>query len=1003
MLNQKSSILYLLLIFPFISFSQEMWINEFHYDNAGADAGEFVEVVVEDTFAGALADIEVVFYNGNNSNVYDSGNIKTLDTFTVGQSQGGFTIYSRLTPGMQNGAPDGLALVNAGTVVQFLSYEGSITAAGGPAVGMTSTDVGVFEAGSTQIGESLQLSGTGSHPGDFIWQIPAAATMGLVNNGQLLVDESPTVLAVFPADTSVAVASSVVIDIQFSETVDVTVNAFVIDCGGSNQTFTLDVGSDPSNYVLTGTQPWPASALCQVTLIASEITDIGAFSNQLDGNGDGTGGDDFVFSFTVASDDLAQVTTTTPADNAVLVAQNFTLDLNFSENVDLSLNAVDINCAGNVAIASGLPASNVNMVTITPASSVAEGTVCTVTLLANEITDLDGDHDFLDGDADGIAGGDFVFTFTIIEAVSEIFTVQGNGLASPVENSFFRFQNNVVTAVSASGFFMQTPDARDDGDIDTSNGIFVFTGSGGSVSVGDLVDLRGQVVEFFDFTELSSVSNIVVTANNQPMPTIIEFDANTPSQDPLLPSCAIEFECYEGMLIHVANGIANTGSQAFNGDPDAEAVVSAVGVRSMREPGVELSRINEPGLFDDPNYNPDIFDENPELFELDVDALGLPAMEINGGATFSATGVLAYQFNDYELWPKQLSMTAREFTPIRPQFTSEITIATQNMFRFFDDVDDPNIDDFQEDTTTTQTFNDRSAQAALYFRTVMKAPDIIVLVEIENLVAVQAIADKINADDANLNYSAHLVEGNDFGGIDIGLLTKQTVGNITVTQLGANEVLQFGGTNRKLHDRPPLWINATVTVGSLVQQVNVLGVHMRSRSGITGSDRDRIRHKHLEQALSVGQMVQDIQTAAPNIPLIVIGDFNDFEFSDGYADVVGETKGVIVAEKNLLHSDGVTIINPVNPPLSNVVDSMATEEKYSFIFRGIIQALDHALLNDAAVALLSESKYIRGNTDAPRKFNGDFSQVLAMSDHDGLMINLELISAGDLIFRHGFE
>ena len=86
--------------------------------------------------------------------------------------------------GLQNGAPDGLALVfddgSTETVIDFLSYEGTITASGGPADGLTSTDIGVSEPG--EIGESLQLVN-----GTWIGPVPespgvlntAAATPGL--------------------------------------------------------------------------------------------------------------------------------------------------------------------------------------------------------------------------------------------------------------------------------------------------------------------------------------------------------------------------------------------------------------------------------------------------------------------------------------------------------------------------------------------------------------------------------------------------------------------------------------------------------------------------------------------------------------------------------------------------------------------------------------------------------------------------------------------------------
>jgi hypothetical protein len=50
-----------------------------------------------------------------------------------------------------------MALVDAaGAVIEFLSYEGTHTATDGPAAGMTSTDLGVFEPSTTPVGRSLQ-------------------------------------------------------------------------------------------------------------------------------------------------------------------------------------------------------------------------------------------------------------------------------------------------------------------------------------------------------------------------------------------------------------------------------------------------------------------------------------------------------------------------------------------------------------------------------------------------------------------------------------------------------------------------------------------------------------------------------------------------------------------------------------------------------------------------------------------------------------------------------
>ena len=137
------------------------FISEFHYDNVGGDTGEFVEVCVPP--GSSAAGFELVLYNGNGGAPYDTFDLDAVPSSNICVDPvDGNTYYLIDTPGLQNGAPDGLALVNAaGTVCEFLSYEGTITATSGPATGMTSTDVGVAETGATAIGTSIQLDPAG--------------------------------------------------------------------------------------------------------------------------------------------------------------------------------------------------------------------------------------------------------------------------------------------------------------------------------------------------------------------------------------------------------------------------------------------------------------------------------------------------------------------------------------------------------------------------------------------------------------------------------------------------------------------------------------------------------------------------------------------------------------------------------------------------------------------------------------------------------------------------
>jgi endonuclease I len=156
-----------------------VFINEFHYDNAGTDTNEKVEVVAP---AGtSLSGWSVVLYNGGGGGRYATLSLSG----TVADQCGGYGTAVVAAAGMQNGAPDGLALVNAsGTVVQFLSYEGSFTASDGPAVGMVSILVPHSESSTTPAGYSLQLSGRGSGYADFTWQAPSVHSFGSCNAGQ---------------------------------------------------------------------------------------------------------------------------------------------------------------------------------------------------------------------------------------------------------------------------------------------------------------------------------------------------------------------------------------------------------------------------------------------------------------------------------------------------------------------------------------------------------------------------------------------------------------------------------------------------------------------------------------------------------------------------------------------------------------------------------------------------------------------------------------------------
>lgn len=273
-----------------------VFINEIHYDNTGTDAGEAVEVAGP---AGTdLTGWTIVLYNGSNNLQYDSDPLSG----TIPNLQNGYGTVTLTYPsnGIQNGSPDGIALVAPGSVVvQFLSYEGVMTAADGPANGITSTDIGVSENGSGAVGNSLQLTGSGYTYEDFTWAAEGPSTFGAVNTGQTFPpigpgDTAPTVSTTIPANSDTNVALATNISITFNEDVAVTGSWYDISCTSSGN-HTAAVSGSLQSYTLDPDSDFAYSETCTVTIFAVGVTD--ADGDDPPDNMEA----DYVFSFSTAA------------------------------------------------------------------------------------------------------------------------------------------------------------------------------------------------------------------------------------------------------------------------------------------------------------------------------------------------------------------------------------------------------------------------------------------------------------------------------------------------------------------------------------------------------------------------------------------------------------------------------------------------------------------------------------------------------------------------------
>jgi uncharacterized protein len=675
-----------------------------------------------------------------------------------------------------------------------------------------------------------------------------------------------------------------------------------------------------------------------------------------------------------------------------------------------------------------------------------------------------------------------------------VWQVQGSGRCSPFIVPCSLSTNTtsvtvpvsaaIVTAVGATAFTMQSADADSDNDPATSDGVYVFTfaapvtDGGQLLAIGDRVVVTGGVKEFFGLTQIevgstrNASNSIVRVATGQPLPTPVVFGAamgpnGTPSSDPNALSCPgsglggaagddTNFECFASMLVTIPQGVVSAPNQRFSTDLFAEAYISPHGERGVREKGalfgVTLGASNAAA---------GVWDGNPEIIEMDADFL-MPAnagLELVGGARFSATGVIGFDFGDYEFWPTSLDIAAGSDTLPRPVPTAgpdELTVASFNAFRLCDAIDDrptPGIDFICAATNTLEVDANRvlheRGQVSAYIREVLRSPDVVAMQEVEKLSVLQALATQIAADGGPV-YQAFLIEGNDPGGIDVAYLVNSArIENVVVEQVNADETWNDPSTGvTVLHDRPPLLLHGDFIGSGETFRFQVINHHGRSRGGVETGDASsqRVRAKRFLQARSIAQKVQALQTGAEtaDIPLLVIGDFNAYQFTDAFADVVGLIAGTYRNDENTCApTNGVTDcelpgdVNIVDPPLVNAVLLLDKDEQYSYRFTenfgaiqgsagrdlAVNQVLDHVLFNAVAQPFVSGMAYGRANVDASvqrfRVCNYRFRdlaacpqgpdavppapwQPIGSSDHDGLVLFLSPPRPAP-IFRDGFE
>lgn len=530
----------------------------------------------------------------------------------------------------------------------------------------------------------------------------------------------------------------------------------------------------------------------------------------------------------------------------------------------------------------------------------------------------------------------------------EIFEIQGDGddFTSPEYASPLLGQavttSGVVTAVTSDGFYFQ--DALGDGNDDTSDGIFVFTGVGvtptddvDNVEIGDELEVSGTVDEFFQATQIDTVTSItqistgnsitpIILGSDRVPPTEIVDDAGSTDYDVTRDGRDF-YESLEGMLVTLPDAVSVSLTRTFASGADGEFYALANqgtnATGSNARGGITIAEDTSPN-------NPIGADLNPERIQIDNDLATDSFPDVEVGDLFGdITGVINYSFDDYAISPlnpviaTSTDNLTRETTNLVGT-SNQLTVATLNVENL-----DPNDSDGDTDIADGK-FTALGEQIANN----LQAPDIITLQEVQDNSGstddgtisasdtLQTLVDEISA----AGGPAYSFQDNTFIGNNVS--GGQPGGNIRVAFLYRSDRVTLDSV-QPIGDQNPgspfndarLPLVGEFSFGD--ESITVIGNHFSSKGGsdplfgdiqppANGSLDEREA-----QATAVNDFITSELTTDPDRNIITLGDFNEFQF--------------------------FSPLETLETNLENLTETLPETERYTFNFEGNSQALDHVL------------------------------------------------------------
>ncbi len=664
-------------------------------------------------------------------------------------------------------------------------------------------------------------------------------------------------------------------------------------------------------------------------------------------------------------DSAPGVSSTIPANGAVGVAVGSNVTVTFNENVDVTGSWYTISCStsgAHTAVSSGGPQA----FTLNPDADFVPAETCTVTITASQVTD----QDVIDPPNEMAAN--YVFSFQTLTPPPLIGEIQGAAHISPKNGQTVAGVQGIVTAKrtlnNSAGFWMQD---GGDGNNATSDGIFVFTRTAPAVTVGDLVSVNGSVSEFrpggaavpgLTITQLNppnaAAVSIVSSGNPTPAPKVLGSAGVVPPTEIIDNDSAgnvetgpttydpqqdgIDFwESHEGELLQANNGVVVNETESFG-----EVTVLAndgAGATGVRTPHGGILAATDYG-----DFNPERFVADDEILRDQITprpAAAMPLMNVGDHVTSPLVGPLDYSFNNYKI--QQLAtptFTSGGLTPETTQAPAdqELLVGTFNVenldpsdgplfdrlaHQIVDNLRSPDLLGIEEIQDNNGVTNDGTVDASQTWQMLIDA----ITAAGGPLYQYRSIDPVNNADGGapggNIRTGFLFRTDRDLkfidrpGGTstnDTAVVSKPSGPELTFSpgRLGTSSA-SFTAT------RKPLVGEFKFRGKELFVMVN----HFSSKTEdqpLMGRFQPPNRLSEVArhgQAQVVNDFMDQLLAVDPNANAVVLGDINDFEFSQTV---------------DILEGSG---------ELFSAIKTLPANERYSYVFEGNSQVLDQILLS----------------------------------------------------------